>query len=98
LGLSQDLNNARGESNVCLYKHNQFLGAILEGKVDFPRLVRAEDMRRIELIYYPALYDRYPALQPDVTRPLMKWEFGVMRQQELNKAIAGGRSPYLITL
>jgi hypothetical protein len=98
LGLSQDLNNARGETNVCLFKHNQFLGAILEGKVDFPRLARAEDMRRIEPIYYPALYDRYPALQPDVTRPLMKWEFGVMRQQELNKAIAGGRSPYLITL
>ena len=98
LGLSQDLNNARGESNVCLYKHQQFVRAVIEGKVDFPRLVRAEDMRRIEQIYYPALYDKYPALQPDVTRPLMKWEFGVIRQEELNKAIGGGLLPYLMAV
>ena len=55
LSLSQDLNDARGDSNVCLYKHRQFVRAVIEGKVDFHRLVRAEDMRRIEQIYYPAL-------------------------------------------
>jgi hypothetical protein len=63
------------------------------------RLVRPEHVIRIGPIYYPALYDRYPSLQtPMNLRPLMKWEFGVMRQNELNKAIGGGLVSYLIAI
>jgi len=99
LRLSQELNNARVETDVSLYKHQQFVRAVIEGKMNSTRLVRPEHVIRIGPIYYPALYDRYPSLQtPMNLRPLMKWEFGVMRQNELNKAIGGGLVSYLIAI
>ena len=104
LRFSQELNNARLETNVSLYKHQQFVRAVIEGKTNFLRLVRPEHAIRIEPIYYPALYDRYPSLpwmqrpMDSIPRPLMKWQFGVIRQHQLNKAICGGVVSYLISL
>ncbi len=103
LRLSQELNRLRGKSNVSWFNYNQFVRATLEGLVDLTRLARAEDMRRIESIYYPTLHDRYPSPTIDVQRQplqtwLTKWQWGVMRQHELNKAIGAGRFSYLISL